>query len=126
MEPMKSPLKNEQGAILIIELVALAAVLAAAGFAAYQYASRKNAANQPTKPKPHVVAKASPSPSVTKPTNEFDVPELGFKMTLPSGLDGLSYMVETLPNADKSPSNVKGASFNTQYLQQVGCSGGLG
>jgi flagellar basal body-associated protein FliL len=57
--------KNENGAALIVELVVLAVVLVAAGLAGYRYVSQKNTASQATKPKPHVVAITSPSPSST-------------------------------------------------------------
>lgn len=60
---MGATLKDERGAVLIVELVVLAVVLAAAGFAAYQYVGHKNVSNKAAAPKPHIVAKSSPSPS---------------------------------------------------------------
>jgi hypothetical protein len=126
---MKSSLRDAHGAVLIIELVVLAAVLAVAGFAEYQYTSHKKAANQAVKPNPHMAAKSSPSPSAStpptqKPANEFDVPELGFKMTLPAGLNDLKYIAELNQTEwiGNSPLTVSTARFTTQYLGQAACS----
>jgi hypothetical protein len=56
-------LKNEKGAVLVVELVVLAIVLTAAGFAGYQYVSHKGTVEQATKPKPHVTTMPTPSSS---------------------------------------------------------------
>lgn len=63
---MKRLMKNESGAFLLFELIVLAIVLLATGYAFYQYNANKNKVAQATAPKPHIVAKpslsASPSP----------------------------------------------------------------
>jgi hypothetical protein len=64
-------LKNQKGALLLVELVILALVLVVAGFAVNQYIKNAKTVSKATTPKPHVVAKASPSPSETpKPANK--------------------------------------------------------
>jgi len=55
-------LKDDRGVALVLELVLLAIVLTAAGFAGYKYITHKNAAGTVPKPKPHI---ASPSSSAT-------------------------------------------------------------
>ncbi len=112
---MKSRIKDERGAVLIVELVVLALVLAAAGFATYQYLEHKSATSNAVTPRPHV-AKTTPSPSASpNPANEFDVPELGFKMMLPTGLTELEYSI-----VYQDPSHAPvGARFSTKQVDQI-------
>jgi len=110
--------------MLVFELVILAVVLLAAGFAGYQYMENTMAVNRATVPKPRIVAKASPSPSQSpaKPANEFDIPELGIKMTLPPGLTGLTYSAQTDQpgSADNQNYEVSVVRFSTAQLTQLG------
>jgi hypothetical protein len=114
--------KDQRGVALVLGLVLVAIVLAAAGFGIYSVAhNKKPIATAPT-PTPTKSASLSPTPAPTKPSNEFDVPELGIKMTLPPGLIGLTYAID--PNHTGSANvtyHFDTARFTTAYLQQHGC-----
>ncbi len=82
---MKNPLKNERGSALVIEIIVLAVVLAAAGFAAYNYFQHKH---QTGPAQPSVSQKPSTSPSASpSPTPD---PYSGWS-TYKSKTEGLSF-----------------------------------
>jgi hypothetical protein len=70
-------LKDQSGAILVFELIILALVLSAAGFAGYQYMKNSKAVSHTTMPKPHATAKPSPT-TKPSPTSSL-VPYAGWK-----------------------------------------------
>ena len=95
----------------------MAVVLAVAGLGIYQAVHNAKVVL--------VAAKASPTPSASpRPSNEFDVPPLEFKITLSSGLSGLTYTVDP-PNNPHSGYTVDTARFTTTYLQDNGCKAGI-
>jgi hypothetical protein len=61
----KSLLKNERGAVLIIELCVLAVVLVAAGFAGYNYYQNQKTASPSVSPLPASAPSPSPAASTT-------------------------------------------------------------
>jgi hypothetical protein len=74
---MKSPLRNERGAVLVIELIVLAVVIAVAGFAIFRYLEHKKAVNPAATP---VARTPAPTPD----------PYAGWK-TFTSKYDKLSF-----------------------------------
>jgi len=91
------PLKNQQGAVLILELVLLAIVVGVAGLALYQANKARQSTNQPTVATPHLV---SPSQTVTPQlaSNILSFTKFGFKMTLPAGLDKSDVVYDEVSN----------------------------
>jgi hypothetical protein len=89
--------KNQQGVTFVPVVILAAVVLGVIGGAIYVSMHSKNAASV-SSPTPSLSASStpttSPSAAATKLSNEFDVSELGFKMTLPTGLSGLTYSVQ--------------------------------
>jgi hypothetical protein len=96
---MRSQLRNERGAVLILELVVLAVVLAAAGFAGYHYINNRNATDQKTPP-------SRSKPVVTSQTHD---PYEGWK-TYTSSLEKLSFKYPAnWTSVTTTQSNVAGA-----------------
>jgi hypothetical protein len=119
-------LKSQSGSMLIPEIILGVLVLAAVGFAIYSAIHSKNKA-QASKNTPMV--SASPSPSVSaspamsaspKPSNEFEVSQLGIKMTLPTGLTGLVYSIQSNQTGQYNGQSytVSIARFSTTALEQ--------
>ena len=107
---MKSLRKNERGSALIIELVVLVVVVVAAMYAYYNYEKNKSDVGSGAKPIPH---------AASKPSDEFDVPELGFKMVLPTGLRGLTdsfQLNQAGSTSSGSPDAISTALFSTTTL----------
>jgi Tfp pilus assembly protein PilV len=87
-------LKNQNGFSVIEATLAvlLLAAIGVAGYFAYQ-AQHNNSNNQPlATTKTTITSKAT---TTTKPANEFDITPWEVKMTLPAGLSGLSYTLDT-------------------------------
>jgi hypothetical protein len=121
-------LKDQTGSVFIVVLL-LAVILVAVGFAVYTSIHAKKTSPVANDATPTPATSVTSTPTVARPTSEFDVPELTFKMTLPAGLNGLTYSVETsLPSTAPNGSSyrVSTARFSTQYLQQAGCSTSAG
>jgi len=119
-------LKRQEGmaAPLLIALVVLVAVVV--GVAVWQSQHTKTKQYQTTvSSTPTAVAQTSSSPAPTAtpaPANEIKVTELGFQMTLPTGLVGLKYVVQTnLPGSysDGTPYTLSTSRFSTASLQQL-------
>jgi hypothetical protein len=120
-------LEDDTGNALVFEIVLAAVVLLAVGTAAYVAMSHKKsiADVSSASPSPSWSAASTPTPAPsTKPANEFDVVQLGFKMTLPSGLAGLTYSVEP-PNNTNPGYTVDTVEFSTSSLQAQGCKAGV-
>ena len=116
---MKYP-KREDGIaqILIVGLVAV--VMVVIGLAVWQ-AQKAKANLVSSSPTPTVAAKSSSSPTPTAaptPANEIKVTELGFKMTLPTGLTDLKYVAETGISDPAGNGTLARASFSTTSLEQ--------
>jgi hypothetical protein len=90
---MKSYLKDERGTALVFELIVLAVVLAAAGFAVYQYLGHKNATNKSVPPKPHVGANASPAVSPHANIGYLAITEWGVELPATGRLANLKYQI---------------------------------
>ncbi len=119
-------LRDERGVAPILELVLVALVLALAGVAVYSATHHKTTATVATtaSASPTKTASSSPSPSPTaSPSNELDVPQLHFKMSLPAGLSGITYSIDpnTTGTANNTTYTVYTARFTTQYLQANQC-----
>jgi hypothetical protein len=110
--------------VLVVGLVAI--VLVAIGLAVLrsQQAKTTKVDKTTSSPTPTAVAQGSPSPAATStPANEFNVTELGIKMTLPAGLAGLTYVVQTNQSgsfSDGTPYTLSTSRFTTTSLQQLG------
>jgi hypothetical protein len=123
-------LKREDGIAQVLIIVLIAVVIAAVGLAVWQSQKSqksKTAASQTTSsPTPTVAAKvsATPAPSTTPaPANEIAITELGFKMTLPTGLTGLKYVAQTnLPGSAGHPA-YSTSTFSTASLEQLAGAG---
>jgi hypothetical protein len=88
-------LKNQNGFTafdIIIVIVALVAI-GAAGYFAYQ--ARRNTNNDYSVVVPKKTATTTATSATTKPSSEFDIKEWSVKMTLPTGLSGLSYSLDS-------------------------------
>lgn len=117
--------KDQRGALLVVELIILAAVIVVAGFAGYQYLKNSKAANKAGTPKPHIVANSStsPSPATTEaptptPSSTFDISSLGVKFTLSGTVSDLDYQVVHL-TGDQAVNSVE---FSSKRLEAAGCS----
>jgi hypothetical protein len=87
---MKSHLKNERGAALILELIILAIVLLVAGVAVLLYYDHKKAADPAVSPEPAV----SPIPRATAkaaPGSKIVLKELGISISLSESIKDLTY-----------------------------------
>lgn len=106
---------SERGVVLPALIAVIVVVLiAVAGLAAYNLSKshHKNVQAVETSPSPST----TPSPTASStPANEFAVSQLGFEMTLPTGLAGLTYAVQTNYPATGDST----ASFTTTSLEQA-------
>jgi len=89
---MKTETKNpnERGTALIPEIILLAVVLAAAGFAVFRYYENSKAVEPSARPVAHTPIQKRASPIATKTpapaANVLKIKELGVEMTLPAEL----------------------------------------
>jgi hypothetical protein len=98
-------LKNERGMTFIVEILLVVVVLVVVAVAVYASTQTKKTSISNTTP--------------TKPANEFDVSELGFKMTLPDGLKDLKYeaTLELPGDIDGVHYKVSTVQFTTKSLE---------
>jgi hypothetical protein len=106
---------NERGALPVLVIVLVALLVVVVGVAVYNGSKARNANTQTANgsPSPAGSPATSASPTAT-PANRFNVPELGFTMTLPSGLEGLKYSVIR----DKNGTDFS-ATFSTDSLERA-------
>lgn len=95
---MRALHNNERGAVLVLELIVLAVVLVAAGFAGYTYIQHNKHASQTTRPKPTSTPEPSPSPTpgvspspVVDTGQYLTIHELDIRMPLTPALHDLVY-----------------------------------
>jgi predicted ribosomally synthesized peptide with SipW-like signal peptide len=97
--------------------VVLVCLLAGGGAYAYLHSKKDTKLNSTTAEtrttvqQPATNATTTPEQTV-KPANQFDIPELGIRMTLPVGLSGLKYEIDTA-----LVQGVSFAKFTTARLQ---------
>ena len=125
----KSKMKyfDQRGVAMVLEVVIVAVVLAVSGLGIYAYVHAKKPTASVSGTTPTLSRSATPSPTstptpvATKAANEFDVAQLGFKMTLPNGLTGLTDNVEmNQPGSYGGQTyTVSTASFSTKALEQA-------
>lgn len=86
--------KNSQLGLALIPTVGLVAAILVLGAIAVVGLTSKPKPLIQNHPSPSASASATPVAASTKPGNEFDVTDLGFKLTLPAGLTGLTDIVQ--------------------------------